>query len=131
MALAKGMDVKTLSSAIGHVSAATTLDIYSHVTSDMQRNSADKIDSHMGRKEPFTAHLRKYEEVPRKSPNRLRERNSSLTRAKYGEADQAGCIRSTNTFGKATIRLPTLTANGTSTTCTPRHVRNAKSCSKQ
>ena len=68
MALAKGMDVKTLSSTIGHVSAATTLDIYSHVTSDMQRNSADKIESHMGRKEPLPVHLRKYEEVPKKEP---------------------------------------------------------------
>ena len=34
----------------------------------MQRNSAVKIESHMGRKEPLPAHLRKYEEVPKKEP---------------------------------------------------------------
>ena len=29
------MDIKTLSAMLGHVSAATTLDIYTHITSDM------------------------------------------------------------------------------------------------
>jgi len=29
------MDVKTLSAMLGHVSAATTLDIYTHITDDM------------------------------------------------------------------------------------------------
>ena len=37
MALEHGMDVKTLSTIIGHVSSATTLDIYSHVTDTMQK----------------------------------------------------------------------------------------------
>lgn len=36
MALEHGMDVKTLSATIGHVSSATTLDIYSHITDTMQ-----------------------------------------------------------------------------------------------
>ena len=31
------MDVKTLSAMLGHVSAATTLDIYTHITDDMRR----------------------------------------------------------------------------------------------
>ena len=35
LALQNGMDVKTLSAMLGHVSAATTLDIYTHSTSDM------------------------------------------------------------------------------------------------
>ena len=38
------MDVKTLSSIIGHISSATTLDIYSHVTDTMQKQAAAKID---------------------------------------------------------------------------------------
>ena len=38
------MDVKTLSTTIGHVSSATTLNVYAHVTDDMQRQAADKID---------------------------------------------------------------------------------------
>ena len=36
LSLESGMDVKTLSAMLGHVSAATTLDIYTHVTGDMQ-----------------------------------------------------------------------------------------------
>ena len=35
------MDVKTLSAMLGHVSAATTLDIYTHITDDMQLTAAD------------------------------------------------------------------------------------------
>ena len=38
------MDVKTLSAIIGHVSSATTLNIYTHVTDEMQRNAARNID---------------------------------------------------------------------------------------
>ena len=43
-ALAHGMDVKTLSAVIGHVSAATTLNVYTHVTTAMQVQAARKID---------------------------------------------------------------------------------------
>ena len=42
------MDVKTLSAMLGHVSAATTLDIYTHVTGDMQSEAAAKIDRGLG-----------------------------------------------------------------------------------
>lgn len=42
------MDVKTLSAILGHVSAATTLDIYTHVTGDMQTEAAAKIDRGLG-----------------------------------------------------------------------------------
>ena len=43
------MDVKTLLATIGHVSAATTLDIYSHVTDTMQMQAAVNIDRHVGK----------------------------------------------------------------------------------
>ncbi len=36
MALENGMDIKSLSSMFGHVSSATTIDIYSHITNAMQ-----------------------------------------------------------------------------------------------
>ena len=49
MALEHGMDVKTLSAMIGHVSSATTLDIYSHITTEMEINAAQKIDKGIGR----------------------------------------------------------------------------------
>lgn len=48
MALEHGMDVKTLSATIGHVSSATTLDIYSHITDTMQRQAAVRIDRKIG-----------------------------------------------------------------------------------
>lgn len=51
-ALAHGMDVKTLSAAIGHVSAATTLDIYTHTTSEMQARAAERIDHGLGNRKP-------------------------------------------------------------------------------
>ena len=48
LALENGMDVKTLSAIIGHVSAATTLDIYSHMTDTMQMQAAVSIDRKIG-----------------------------------------------------------------------------------
>ncbi len=49
MALESGMDVKTLSAMIGHVSSATTIDIYSHITSEMQVKAAHSIDKGFGK----------------------------------------------------------------------------------
>ena len=43
-ALANGLDIKTLSSIIGHVSSSTTLDIYLHSTDKMQKEAARSID---------------------------------------------------------------------------------------
>ena len=47
-ALANGMDVKNLSVTIGHVSAETTLNIYSHITDNMRRQAAVRIDRGIG-----------------------------------------------------------------------------------
>ena len=46
------MDVKTLSAMLGHVSAATTLDIYTHITDDMRLTSAANIDRGIGKAAP-------------------------------------------------------------------------------
>lgn len=43
MTLSSGMDVKTLSSMLGHFSAGFILDTYAHITNDMQRGAAEKI----------------------------------------------------------------------------------------
>ena len=48
MALENGMDIKTLSAMIGHVSAETTLNIYSHITDIMQQQAAVRIDREIG-----------------------------------------------------------------------------------
>ena len=47
--LEHGMDVKTLSTIIGHVSSSTTLNIYVHVTDEMLRTAAAKIDLGIGK----------------------------------------------------------------------------------
>ena len=46
------MDVKTLSAMLGHVSAATTLDIYTHITDDMRLTAAANIDRSIGKVAP-------------------------------------------------------------------------------
>ncbi len=52
LALENGMDVKTLSAMLGHVSAATTLDIYTHITDDMRLTAAANIDRSIGKAAP-------------------------------------------------------------------------------
>ena len=51
-ALEHGMDVKTLSAIIGHVSSATTLNVYAHVTDGMRQSAAAKIDFAIAKAEP-------------------------------------------------------------------------------
>lgn len=43
LALQNGVDVKTLSSMLGHYSAGFTLDTYAHVTTSMQHEAAAKV----------------------------------------------------------------------------------------
>ena len=58
-ALEHGMDVKTLSTIIGHISSNTTLNIYAHITDEMRRTAAVEIDQGIGKAESQT-------EAPRK-----------------------------------------------------------------
>ena len=60
-ALEHGMDVKTLSTVIGHVSSATTLNVYTHITDEMRQKAADKIDRAITGTEPS------HEETPKPS----------------------------------------------------------------
>ena len=46
-ALASGVDAKTLSGILGHTNASFTLDTYTHVTSDMQRQASGIVGSFM------------------------------------------------------------------------------------
>ena len=72
-ALEHGMDVKTLSAIIGHVSAATTLNIYTHVTDAMQRQAAQKIDKGIAGREA---------EAPRESTEKVPLPPSGFTATK-------------------------------------------------
>ena len=51
MSLENGMDVKTLSAIIGHVSSATTLNTYTHITDEMRRKAALNIDQGIAKAE--------------------------------------------------------------------------------
>lgn len=48
LSLKNGIDVKSLSPMLGHLSAATTPDIYTHITEDIQVEAAAKIDRRPG-----------------------------------------------------------------------------------
>lgn len=51
LSLEHGMDVKTLSTIIGHVSSATTLNTYTHITDEMRRKAALNIDQGIAKAE--------------------------------------------------------------------------------
>ena len=47
-ALSGGVDAKTLSSILGHTNPSFTLDIYTHVTTDMQRKASGIVEGFLG-----------------------------------------------------------------------------------
>lgn len=47
LAIQQGIDAKTVSSILGHYSAGFTLDTYTHVTNEMQRDAAQRMGSFM------------------------------------------------------------------------------------
>ncbi|MCX4371979.1 MAG: site-specific integrase [Dysosmobacter sp.] len=47
LAIQQGIDAKTVSSILGHYSAGFTLDTYTHVTNEMQREAAQRMGSFM------------------------------------------------------------------------------------
>ena len=49
------MDIKTLSTIIGHVSTSTTLNVYAHVTDEMRKTAAAKIDRGIAKSETTQA----------------------------------------------------------------------------
>ena len=81
MALEYGMDVKTLSATIGHVSSATTLDIYSHITDTMQRQAAVHIDRKIGGTDAQMPTIAREE---RYRPSRIHAVQAQSTQARDG-----------------------------------------------
>lgn len=49
------MDVKTLSGILGHARAAFTLDTYTHITEEMRRQAAARIDAGIAKAQPLPA----------------------------------------------------------------------------
>ena len=90
LALENGMDVKTLSAMLGHVSAATTLDIYTHITNDMQRTAAANIDRGIGKVAPPESGSEPGRETAPASPEkpRMTDFKPVMSRRRAG----TGCI---------------------------------------
>ena len=63
MALENGMDIKSLSAMLGHISSETTIDIYSHVTNTMRQQAAAKIDRRIGGTEAKISQVEKRQGV--------------------------------------------------------------------
>lgn len=47
ISLKNGDDIKTIQGNLGHATAAFTLDVYGHVTDEMKRNSADRMENYL------------------------------------------------------------------------------------
>ena len=63
MALENGMDIKSLSAMLGHISSETTIDIYSHVTDNMRQQAAVKIDRQISGTEAEISQVEKRERI--------------------------------------------------------------------
>lgn len=112
MALENGMDIKTLSATLGHVSAATTLDIYSHMTDTMQRKAAVSIDRKIGKTDAQMPETQKKEVMDQRdfSPTEWKRRKGGtgcihqisdhLWEGRYSPKNAHGKRISKNVYGK-------------------------------
>ena len=99
-ALEHGMDVKTLSTIIGHVSSATTLNVYAHITNDMQKQAAAKIDRGIGRVEPSA------EESPAVTDRTMTDFKPKQGKNRYWGSGYLGQTKSGRWNGRYTVTWP-------------------------
>ena len=109
LSLENGMDVKTLSAMLGHVSAATTLDIYTHVTDDMQTAAAARIDCGLGNEveaagstgEPLMTDFRPVAgRIRRSGTGCITEINDHLFEGRYSPTWPDGKRRAKNVYAR-------------------------------
>lgn len=111
ISLEHGMDVKTLSSIIGHVSSRTTLNIYTHITNEMQENAAANIDRGIvkaevteGAKTENPAEAQTFEPVklPRRRPGTgyIKQINDHIWEGRYSPIWPDGKKHSRNVYGR-------------------------------
>lgn len=87
------MDIKTLSAIIGHVSTATTLDIYSHITYEIQKSTANKIEKHFAKNEPFEHSEHEAEKVSEKDVNAPCSANFEPYKSKMRKSGTGGIYK--------------------------------------
>lgn len=112
LSLENGMDVKTLSAMLGHVSVATTLDIYTHITDDMQTEAAAKIDRGMGNEvqsqddelQPKRPHMTDFQptqgKIRRAGTGCITEINDHLFEGRYSPVWPDGKRHAKNVYAK-------------------------------
>lgn len=110
MSLEHGMDIKTLSSIIGHVSSGTTLNIYTHITNEMQENAAASIDRGIAKTEVSERTTEKPSEaqefVPYTAPRRrpgtgyVKQLKDDLWEGRYSPVWPDGKKHSRNVYGR-------------------------------
>ena len=111
ISLEHGMDVKTLSNIIGHVSAKTTLNIYAHITSEMEENAAVSIDRGIAKAEieesgtaENSAEVQTFEPVklPRRRPGTgyIKQLKDNLWEGRYSPIWPDGKKHSRNVYGR-------------------------------
>ena len=109
LSLENGMDVKTLSTIIGHVSAATTLNTYTHITDEMRRKAALSIDQGIAKAEVEPMPEQTYEpqkqdfvpiEPPRRRPGTgcISQINETLWEGRYSPKWPDGVKRPQNVY---------------------------------
>ena len=94
------MDVKTLSTIIGHVSSATTLNVYAHVTDNMQRQAADKIDQGIDKVEPLM------ESIQAEASCTMTDFKAQRGKHRYWGSGFLGQIKGGRWAGQYTIKWP-------------------------
>ncbi len=110
MSLEHGMDVKTLSTIIGHVSSRTTLNIYTHITSEMQENAAANIDRGIAKidvtgteaEQPVVIQNFEPVKLPRRRPGTgyIKQLNDHLWEGRYSPVWPDGKKHSRNVYGR-------------------------------
>ena len=107
MALENGLDIKTLSAVLGHSSAETTISVYSHVTGEMERNAAKKMDDAFGTPKPADSPVCDDNPEDGQTPNQKQKPAEFTAQKSKKRKPGTGCISkiSKNTWqGKYTPR---------------------------
>ncbi len=99
-----GVDAKTLAGILGHTNASFTLDTYSHVTDEMQKNAAQRIDQTIGAVTGVRAICEENVAEAENTQIRNNRRNSSRTRASAANRERDAYRRSAKQHGREDIR---------------------------
>ena len=105
------MDVKTLSAIIGHASSGTTLNIYTHITNEMQGNAAVSIDRGITKAElaegeesekPPETQIFEPVKLPRRRPGTgyVKQINDHIWEGRYSPIWPDGKKHSRNVYGR-------------------------------